>query len=231
MLRSIDELYGDKIGSLDGEIGRVKDFYFDDLTWAVRYVVVDTGSWLPGRKVLITPHAIGGLDESGKVLRAKLTRQKIEDSPSIALHQLVSRQYEEEYYRHYGLPVYWQGGALWGTNSFPVERTPPTPLSTSPQPGHADRHLRSTQAVAGYQLGTKDGTVGHIRDFMVDDRSWAIAELVIKTGHRFTGTEVLIPTRTVQRISYPDSTVYVNLTREAVERSPMHKLAPVGAAD
>jgi len=230
MLRSVNQLYGDKLGASDGEIGRVKDFYFDDVTWAVRYVVVDTGAWLPGRKVLISPHAIGGFNQSGRILKVSLSRKQIENGPSIAMHEPVSRQYEEEYYRHYGLPIYWQGGALWGTSGFPIMGPPAIPLPLGPEPGNPDAHLRSTQAVNGYQLGTNDGTIGHVRDFMVDDQSWAIEQLVIKTGHRFTGVEVLISTRAVERISYPDSTVFVNLTREAVEQSPAHHLAPVGAA-
>jgi hypothetical protein len=229
MLRSVKQLYGDKLGASDGEIGRVKDFYFDDQNWAVRYLVADTGSWLPGRAVLISPHAIGGLDHTGKVLRVNLTRKQIEDSPAIALHEPVSRQYEEEYYRHYGMPIYWQGGALWGTSGFPIMGPPAMPLLTAPQPGDADANLRSTQAVNGYHLRTGDETTGHICDFMMDDQSWAIGQLVIKTGHRFTGKEVLVPTKLVERISYPDSTVFVNLTREAVEHGPAHELAPATA--
>jgi len=231
MLRSVKQLYGDKLGATDGEIGRVKDFYFDDQNWAVRYLVADTGSWLPGRTVLISPHAIGGLDHSGKVLRVNLTRKQIEDSPSIALHQPVSRQFEQEYYRYYGMPVYWQGGALWGTSGFPIMGPPAMPYLTGPQPGDADANLRSTQAVNGYHLRTGDETTGHVCDFMMDDRNWAIGQLVIKTGHRFTGKEVLVPTKLVERISYPDSTVFVNLTREAVEHGPAHELAPVGTAN
>ena len=142
----------------------------------------------------------------------------------------MSRQYEEEYYRYYGFPIYWQGGGLWGASGFPIAGPPAMPLPIGPKPGPTDVHLRSTQAVNGYQLGTKDGTIGHVHDFMVDDRSWAIEQLVIKTGHRFTGVEVVIPARMVERISYPDSTVFVNLTREAVEQSPAHNLAPVEAA-
>ena len=230
MLRSVNQLYGDKLGATDGEIGRVKDFYFDDQNWAVRYLVADTGTWLPGRAVLISPHAIGGLDHSGKILRVNLTRKQIEDSPSIALHQPVSRQYEEAYYRHYGWPFYWEGGALWGTSGFPIMGPPAIPLPIGPRPEAADAHLRSTQAVNGYHLRTGDETTGHVCDFMMDDRSWAIEQLVIKTGHRFTGKEVLIPTRMVERISYPDSTVFVNLTPEAIEQSPEHILAAVGAA-
>ena len=129
------------------------------------------------------------------------------------------------------MPIYWQGGALWGTSGFPIMGPPPIiPLSIGPQPGDADAHLRSTQAVNGDHLRTGDETTGHICDFMMDDRSWAIGQLVIKTGHRFTGKEVLIPTKMVERISYPDSTVFVNLTRDAVERSPAHDVIPVGAA-
>jgi hypothetical protein len=114
MLRSVKQLYGDKLGASDGEIGQVKDFYFDDQNWAVRYVVADTGSWLTGRLVLISPHAFGNLDRSGKLLCVNLNRKQIEDSPLIESHKPVSRQYEEEYYRYYGWPYYWQGSGLWG---------------------------------------------------------------------------------------------------------------------
>ena len=231
MLRSLKQLYGEKLDATDGEIGTIKDFYFDSQNWAIRYLVADTGTWLPGRTVLISPHAIGGLDHSGKILRVNLTRKQIEDSPSIALHQPVSRQYEEAYYRHYGWPFYWEGGALWGMSGFPTLEHPVIPLQTGPQPGRTDAHLRSTQAVNGYHLRTGDELTGHICDFMMDAQSWAIGQLVIKTGHRFTGKEVLIPTKLVERISYPDSTVFVNLTREAVEHSPAHEPAPVGAAE
>jgi len=237
MLRSIKQLYGDKLGASDGEIGQVKDFYFDDQNWAVRYVVADTGSWLPGRQVLISPHSLGRLDQAGKVLRVNLTRKQIENSPSIESHKPVSRQYEEEYYRYFGWPYYWQGDGLWGLSGFPILELPAKPLPSEPataigpQPERADAHLRSTQAVNGYHLQASDGRVGHVCDFMMDAQSWAIRQLVIKTGHRFSGQEVQIPTSKVDRISYPESTVFVNLTGEAVEQSPAHHLAPVGAAD
>jgi hypothetical protein len=236
MLRSIKQLYGTKLGASDGEIGHVKDFYFDDQNWAVRYLVADTGSWLPGRQVLISPHSLGRLDETGKVLRVNLTRKQIEDSPSIETHKPVSRQYEEEYYRFYGWPYYWQGGGLWGMSGFPILELPVTPLPSEqatvmgPQRERADAHLRSTQTVRGYQLRASDATIGHVCDFMMDAQSWAIGQLVIKTGHRLSGKDVLIPTTKVDRISYEDSTVFVNMPGETVEQSPPHHLAPAGAA-
>jgi hypothetical protein len=237
MLRSIKQLHGAKLGASDGEIGHVKDFYFDDQNWAVRYVVADTGSWLPGRQVLISPHAFGSLHQAGKLLLVNLTRKQIEGSPSIESHNPVSRQYEEDYYRYYGWPYYWEGSGLWGMSGFPIAEALPKPLPGEPataggrSPERADAHLRSTQAVNGYHLQASDGTIGHICDFMMDDQSWAIRQLVIKTGHRFSGKEVQIPTSQVNRISYDKSTVSVNLTSEAVQQSPAPQLAPVGVVD
>jgi sporulation protein YlmC with PRC-barrel domain len=237
MLRSVKQLFGNKLGASDGEIGHVKDFYFNDQNWAVRYVIAETGSWLLGRQVLISPHAFGSLRQAGNVLRVNLTRKQIEDSPAIESHKPVSRQYEEEYYRYYGWPYYWQGDALWGMSGFPILESAAKPLPSEqavavvPQREGADVHLRSTQAVKGYHLQASDGIIGHVCDFMMDDKSWAILQLVIKTGHRFTGKEVQIPTSKVERISWDESKVFVNLTREAVGQSPAHHLAQVGAAD
>jgi sporulation protein YlmC with PRC-barrel domain len=234
MLQSIKHLYGNKLGASDGEIGRVKDFYFDDQNWVVRYLVADTGTWLPGRQVLISPHAFDGLHQAGKPLGVNLTRKQIEDCPSIELHKPVSRQYEEEYHRYYGWPFYWLGDGLWGMSSFPILETPAKSLpgessaiANGSQPERADAHLRSTQAVNGYHIKASNGIVGHVGDFMMDARSWAIRQLVIKTGHRFAGNEVQMPVRNVDRISFVDSTVFVNLTKEAVEQSPAHHLLPV----
>ena len=235
MLRSIKQLYGDKLGASDGEIGHVKDFYFDDQNWAIRYVVADTGSWLTGRQVLISPHSIGRLDQSEKVLRVKLTRKQIEESPSIGLHKPVSRQYEEEYHQYYGWPAYWQGDGLWGMSGFPVGALPPQSLpdklaaASGTQPGRADAHLRSTQAVNGYHIKASDGMIGHVCDFMMDDKSWAIRELVVETGHWYSGREILIPPGKVERISYEESKVFVKLTKAEIQKAAANDLAEAGA--
>jgi sporulation protein YlmC with PRC-barrel domain len=232
MLQSIKKLLGEKLGASDGEIGHVKDFYFDDQNWTVRYVVADTGNWLPGRQVLISPYAFGGLHQVEKILRVNLTRKKIENSPTIESHKPVSRQYEDEYHRYYGWPDYWQGNGIWGMSGFPILAEKSKPVSGEPstksgaKPEHVEVHLRSTQAMSGYHIKASEGIIGHVCDFMMDDKSWAINQLVIKTGHRFTGKEVLIPVSQVDRISYDESTVFVKLTKEAVETSPEHRLVP-----
>jgi hypothetical protein len=237
MLQSIKQLYGEKLGASDGDIGHVKDFYFDDQRWAVRYVVADTGDWLPGRRVLISPHAVGDLHEGGKVLPVNLTRKQIEASPSIESRKPISRQYEEEYYRYYGWPRYWLGDGLLGMSAIPLSGPPGNPAPAEPatangrKPERDDAHLASAQAVNGYHIQASDGIIGHICDFMMDAKSWAILQLAVKTGHRFTGKEVLIPVGKVDRVSYEQSTVFVNLTKAAVEQSPEHDLALVGAPD
>jgi hypothetical protein len=236
MLRSLKQLYENKLGTSDGEIGHVKDFYFDDQTWAVRYVIADTGSWLPERQVLISPHAFGSLRQAEKALRVKLSRKQIEDSPLIEAHKPVSRQYEEEFYRYYGWPYYWEGDALWGMDGVPTMGLPLRPPSSESSPANgashkrADAHLRSTKAVTGYHIQASDGTMGHVCDFMMDSHTWAIRELTIKIGHRFSGKEVQIATGDVSRISYDESTAFVNLTTEAVEKSPIRDVNPVDAA-
>jgi hypothetical protein len=237
MLRSIKQLIGNALGASDGEIGHVKDFYFDDQKWAIRYVVLETGTWLAGRAVLISPHAFGRFHQAEKVLRIRLTRKQIENSPSIDTHKPVSRQYEEEYHRYYGWPYYWQGDALWGMSSVPMMELPPVsaPADSAPAKGpqhyQSAAHLRSTNAVNGYHIKASDGTSGYVCDFMMDDESWAIAQVIIKTGHRFSGKEVQIPTGEVERISYDESTVFVNLTSDAVEKSPARSTVLVGAPD
>jgi hypothetical protein len=234
MLQSIKQLYGNKLGALDGDLGQVKDFYFNDRTWAVRYVVADTGNWLPGRQVLLSPHAFVGLHHGEKLLCVNLTRKQIEDSPAIETHKPVSRQYEEQYHRYYGWPCYWEGDGLWGgMRDFPVLELPPKfasvqpPAATGPKAERTDSHLRSTQDVNGYHLQATDGIVGHVCDFLMDNKSWAIGELVIKVGHRFTGKEVRIPVSKVTEISYDSSKVFVKMNTDEIERSPANVLAPV----
>jgi len=221
MLQNIKELYGIKLAASDGEIGHVKDFYFDDASWAIRYLVVDTGTWLSDRQVLLTPHAFGRWDRDKNILPIKLTRKQIENSPSIDSHQPVSLQYERAYYDYYGWPAYWEGGGVWGMADFPAvdeslnEKDPP-------QHGHNQRddlHLRSTKALAGYEIQASDGPMGRVISFTVDDKSWTIGELVVETGRWYAGKEILISAGEVERISHDDSKVFVKLSQAAIRQT------------
>jgi sporulation protein YlmC with PRC-barrel domain len=225
MLQNTKELYRDKISAIDGDIGQVKDFYFDDKTWMVRYLVVDTGSWLTGRLVLLSPHALGKLNQFEKTLQVKLDKKQIENSPAIASHLPVSRQHEAEYYRYYGWPAYWDTEAAWGLGGFPQI----VPASNAPSCRRADKHLQSTQSIHGYRIQTTDGAIGTVSGFMVDDRSWAIRELVVETGHWYSGKEILISPGKIQHINYEDSSVLVNLTKADIQQTAEHHLVSAGA--
>jgi len=231
MLQNIKKLYGHKLAAIDGGIGQIKDFFFDDKTWVIRYLVADTGSWLPGRLVLLSPHSFGILDQYDKTLNIKLLKKQIESSPSIESHKTVSRQFEIEYYNYYGWPSYWDGGGMWGLGSLPVI-LPPSPYELEHQQKHqhrSDKHLQSTHAVNGYQIQTADGAIGAVSGFMVDDKSWAIRELVVETGHWYSGKEILISPDRIERISYEDSKVFVTLTKADIQRTEEHHLVHAGA--
>jgi hypothetical protein len=157
---------------------------------------------------------LGRLYPQGKVLLVNLTREQIEKSPSIDEHKPVSRQHEEEYHRHYGYPYYAESMPLWGLAGYPVVIPPPPPTAVK-QYG-VDSHLRSTRVVKGYNVEATDGAIGEIADFLIDRRTWVIREIVAESGHWYSGKEICIPTEKISRISYDQSTVYMDSTKAAI---------------
>jgi len=228
MLYNAKTLKGYTLDSSDGGIGKVKDFLFDDRHWAIRYLVADTGNWLTGRQVLISPHALAAVDRSENHITIRLTRKQIENSPSLDSDQPVSRQFEEAYHGYYGWPMYWTGPYMWGAYSCPyIQRVDP---SADPNPECAkeathraaawDPHLRSAHAVMGYHIHSADGEIGHIEDFIIDDEVWAIRYLIIDTRNWWAGKKVVLAPQWIERVSWSESKVYVNLSREAIKQSP-----------
>ncbi len=223
MLHRIKELRGKRLHASDGDIGHVTDVYFDDHTWAVRYLVVNTGSWLAERLVLLAPRALGTLQDDG--LRVNLTRAQIEKSPPVDTHKPVSRQYEIEYYQYYGWPIYWEGGPVAAMTGYPVVAPAPVEqLQEEKTPGghhrRLDHHLQSAQAVHGYQIDAKDGTLGHAADFLVDLHAWEIRDLLVASGTWFGGREMVIPIKHVESLSYEGAKVTVSLTKAAILAAP-----------
>jgi hypothetical protein len=213
MLQSLQQRFGEKLRASDGEIGHVKDFYFDDETWHLRYLVADTGHWLAGRLVLISPYGFGHLYPEGKVLLVNLTRQQIEDSPSIDRHKPVSRQHEEEYHRYYGYRYYAETMPSWGVAGYPV-MIPPPPATANKQTA-GDAHLRSAKQLIGYKVEANDGTVGEVIDFLMDGRTWMIREVVVECGHWYAGNKVIVSTEKISQINCESGTVHVDSTKQA----------------
>ena len=246
MLSSAKALKGYRLSGRDGEIGAVKEFYFDDRHWTIRYLVADTGNWLTGREVLISPYALLAVSKDEKVISIGLTRKQIEDSPSRTSDKPVSRQFEETYYGYYGWPMYWGGPYLWGASSYPsvmpdagqgrqsgqvanpygmgaspaVLPDPETVRVNARDESPGDPNLRSTHDMGGHHIHATDGEIGHVDDVIIDDETWAIRYLVIDTRDWWPGKVVLVSPQWIERVSWSEKAVFVNLSREAIKQSP-----------
>ncbi len=219
MLNEAKTLQGYKLDSLDGEIGKIKEFYFDDQYWTVRYLVVDTGNWLNERQVLISPHALAAVDSYAQNVVINLTKKQIEDSPPLESDKPVSRQFEEAYHSYYRWPAYWAGPYMWGYYPY-IPRDLEKPTGPAEGGKAWDPHLRSSRTVSGYHIQASDGDIGHIDDFIIDEENWAIRYLIIDTRNWWPGKRVLISPRWIKSVSWNESKVFVALSRDPVKQSP-----------
>ena len=219
MIRSVNELRGTALHATDGVIGDIHDVYFDDHQWTVRYYVVDTGTWLPGRKVLIPPHAVQPPTRGEIWLPVNLSKAQIENSPDIDTNRPVERRAETSLYDYYGWTPYW----------FPLEPAPPIRAAedaasrehtvTSGEAG-GDPNLRSAREVTGYHVVATDDEIGHIEDFLLEDQSARIRYVVVDTKNWLPGKHVLLAPRWIREVNWADSKVHVDMNRKAVEGSP-----------
>lgn len=228
MLHSARSLTGFAVHGTDGEVGRVDDVYFDDERWVVRYVVVDTGGWLSGRKVLLSPLSFQRLDRDGKTLMVNLTRDRIRASPGIDTHEPVSRRQESELFRHYDYPYYWAGPYAWGFSVSPVALDPANldnreraEVREQAESGE-DRHLRSCSEVKGYAIHARDATLGHLEDLLFDEQDWSIRMVVIDPRDWWPGKHVLVAPDRIADVDWTDKSVTVAMRRAEIESSPAY---------
>jgi sporulation protein YlmC with PRC-barrel domain len=238
-MHSLNAIHGYAIRASDGEIGSLRDVYFDDQSTLIRYFVVDTGTWLPGRRVLLVPAVVGGIEaERGEIVTG-LTRQQVEDSPPVDTEKPVSRQQELSLHTYYGWQPYWAVPPLAG--SLAPYWGAAMPAAAHVRPGEErvaeevaarareqrDPHLRSAREVEGYHVAATDGEIGHVEDFFIDDKDWAIQLLGIDTRNWLPGRKVVISPRWLHGIDWTGRKVQVDLTREQVKDSPEYDPALV----
>jgi hypothetical protein len=233
MLRSLKNLQKYDIVASDGQIGTVDEFFFDDERWVVRYLVVDTGKWLPGRRVLLSPISIRGVDRIAGHVLLSITRDMVKGSPDLANRKPVSRLHEAEYLRYYGYPIYWGAAGLWGPGPYAAGLAA---VDTAETRAHAqaaleearargDAHLRSSKEVIGYHLHATDGELGHLADFLVEDDSWATRYAVVNTSNWWLGKSVLVSPDWIREVSWDEEKVYVEVTRQSVKEAPEYDSA------
>lgn len=214
---SANLLRGFTLHALDGEIGKVSDLYFDDAGWVVRYLVVQTGTWLHSRKVLIsTPH-LGHMDLERKHIQVDLTMDQVRDSPDIDTEMPVSRQHEELLHRYYGWPFYWDSMSGMPGD---FEMWMPLPEGAKTGESKGDPHLHSTREIEGYHMHASDGNIGHVEDCIVEDDTWKMVYLVAKTRDWLPGRHVLVETEGIRDISWENLEVLVEYSCDEIRKCP-----------
>jgi hypothetical protein len=231
MLRNASAVNGYAIVASDGHLGAVSDFLFDDTTWLIRWLVVKTGDWLSGRKVLLPAFALGHLNPERREFSVRLTKQQVKESPDIDTERPVSRQMETHIYDYYGWSPYWgtglyTGGYTYGSGGGGILPMPWPASSRDGQDSAAldrsrdDPHLRSTESITGYHIHAIDGQIGHVEDFLIEDGDWSIHYLTVDTKNWWPGKRVLISPRSVQEINWTDGMVNLHVDRKKVRDSP-----------
>ena len=241
MKRSIKSLEGYSLKETDGEIGEVDEFYFDDVSWTIRYLVVKTGNWLSGRKVLISPAALLQPDWENEDFPVNLTKEQIKNSPDIDTDKPVSRQHEEELSSYYTWDTYWgddaHGAGIFGampSQLYESEIGDPESFDRSfvEEQGNNDPHLQSTDAVEGYSIHATDGEIGKVVDYIVDDTNWKIDYLVVDTGNWLNSKKVLLSTNWITNVKWDNELVIVSVSTDKVKNSPDYDPdQPVNSSD
>ncbi len=222
-LKRAKEILGYDLGAEDGRIGECYDFLFDDTSWVIRYIVADTRKWLPGRKVLISPIAIGSADKSTHTLQISLTKDQIRDSPPLDSDAPVSRRYEILFNRYYAWSHYWDGDLAWGVHPYPQLLQQPNgelidELGELPE---EKTHLKSVEEVTGYQILATDTDIGHLEDFVVEEETWIIRYLIVDTSNWLPGSKrVIVPTAWVERVDWARSAIIMKIAGTRLRESP-----------
>lgn len=228
LVRNIKLLSKYSIHATDGDIGKVHDFMFDDQTWTIRYLVVDTGRWLPGRKVLIAPESVTETDWKQKTFSLNLTKEQIKESPRIDLGHPITLKRQRELHDYYRWSYYWTLGDYPPTSSLhrtpiPEEEQQTLERPTAGEIKSEEAELKSTHEVTGYHIQAEDDEIGHVEDFLVEDEKWKIHYLIVDTRNWLPGKKVLIAPEWIENVNWTESKVHIKLAKDAIKTSPEYQ--------
>ncbi|WP_426370305.1 PRC-barrel domain-containing protein [Pseudocolwellia sp. HL-MZ7] len=232
MLYSADDLKKCQIQSLDGDLGKIKDLYFDDEAWAIRYLVVTTNNWFFKREALVSPIALEIPDWVNKTMQVNLSQKQIDDSPDISAHKPVSHQQEIKYFGYYGYPIYWGGTGIWGNSLYPAgpmiepdsNEAPPNAAQAKAyaESQHEDPNLRSWENVKGFVVIGSDGEIGHIQGLLIDELTFAVRYVIVRANDWWIGHDILVSPQWFHDMKWSDSSVKVDHTRAEVKGAPLY---------
>ena len=229
MLTPLLDWRGYCLRAIDKDLGSVEDFYFDDRTWTVRYLVADTGNWLPGRKVLIGPETVQSISPEDEAISVNLTSRAVEDSPGIETNLPFSLQKERELRLFFEWREYWndevfiQPAAAGGMIPEPKADARPSTAVMDPQVGsQTNPYLRSANEVEGYTMRASDEDLGEVSGFIVQNETWRIRYLILETGNWLIGKKFLFSPRWVSGIDWSHRIVNLEITRKIFEGAPVY---------
>ncbi len=212
MHHTVRQFKHDSVLATDGPAGRVVDLYFDDQDWKVRHLVVDAGGWFTPRRVLLPPESVD-TDASGEgLLRLRLARRQVSEAPDADSARPVFRQAQIAQAVHFGYPYYWSGLALWagigaGRSRADAERAAHAELA------RGDPHLRSGAALIGCRVEAREGVLGEVHDFVVDEQAWTVSAVVLETRKWLPGGKVRIAPQSIERIDWSEQRIVTRIER------------------
>jgi hypothetical protein len=204
MLWNASMMKGYTVLGLDGHLGTVSDLLFDDTSWKMRWLVVSTGDWFPGREVLLPVSALRYPDPARQQFGVSLTAQQIQDSPHLDSDLPVSRQVEVGSARHH------------------TAAEPRTDYAVLSELKPNDPHLRSMEAVIGHRVHAIDGLVGHVDDFLINDADWSVRFVKVDTRNWGPTQRALLPPRLIRRIDWLARAVHLEVDRREIENRSLH---------
>ncbi|TWX47185.1 PRC-barrel domain containing protein [Colwellia hornerae] len=235
MLVNFNALSDSTIHALDGDIGQIKDVYFDDRYWTIRFLVVDIKPWVPlSKKTLISPIALLEFDAEIQLLNLSITRDKVKNSPQIEEHETVSRQFERSYFDYYAYGYYWVGPGTWGEYAYPMALDSRHTLlkdSEKIDDTQTTNHLRSAKEIIHYGIDAVDGKKGYIKDLIWDTYNWTLRYLVVDTRDWLPGgKKVLISPEQLASLNWQDKTVTCTLDLEQIKSCPQYQIEKLNDA-
>jgi hypothetical protein len=213
MLQASNALARSRLEAVDGEVGTCEALYFDDVRWAVRFLLVDSSKWLSGRSTLISPVAIGEVRPREREILVELTRIQIASSPPFDPAQPLSRPYEVEYFDYYRWPAYWSCEPA-GTRmkSHPGETADSTRTDAV--------YLHASKELIGASVVARDAAVGVVADIVVDIRYWIIRYLLVEEVTPHDGRLLPVSPGWIAQLNWRDRVVEVDIGAAAMDSAP-----------
>lgn len=227
MKRSLKEIIGYTVETTDGRKGKVKDFLFDEDNWIIRYIEADFGSFFKDKRILLPINVLIDLLWDSKIFLLNITEEDIDKSPTPQDRPTVSRKYEKELMKHYGLSTYWSTGYIHPTHTgisyparpinVPIKEVNEEEISEE----KLDTKLRSFKEVKGYHVHAIDGNLGHVEDIIADDADWQLIYLILDTSNwRPWSKKVILLISWLEKISFKTREVSINLHTDVIKNAP-----------